>query len=557
MTIPESATTSGDAPAPALVPAGTSRLRQLTVQSWVHLVLAAMAVLVFGSAAVGASLLEHSTAVSDEMVDQISPARTAIGRLQSGMIDQETGVRGYLLTGEQQFLEPYNDGKIAEAVEAERIADLVPDRPTVLRDLAIVRAAVADWRRDYAEPIIADGIATPGDKTRIEAGKRAFDEVRALFVTQNSHIDEIRLDTRAELAQTETRQDWAFIGMLIAFLLTGLAMAIVLRRTVGRPLDQLRAASRQVASGDFRHRLPAHGPADIREVATDMEAMREQIVAALEASRLQEATLSRQTADLDTQAEELRRSNAELEQFAYVASHDLQEPLRKVASFCQLIEKRYGDQLDERGVQYIAFAVDGAKRMQVLINDLLTFSRVGRLNDARVPVDLGRALDTAVGNLAASVEESEARIERPDELPEVIGDPTLLAMLWQNLLGNAIKFRAPGRPPVVTIECEADQETDAWRFCVTDNGIGIPAEFADKVFVIFQRLHARDAYSGTGIGLAMCKKIVEHHRGRIWIDTEHTDGSRICFTLPASSPSGSDRDDVPDESAAALEGSSA
>ena len=178
--------------------------------------------------------------------------------------------------------------------------------------------------------------------------------------------------------------------------------------------------------------------------------------------------------------------------------------------------------------------MDGAKRMQVLINDLLTFSRVGRLHDARVTVALGRAMAPVATWPPPS--RSPARIERPDELPEVIGDPTLLAMLWQNLLGNAIKFRAPGRPPVVTIESRRIRRPTPGGSALTDNGIGIPAEFADKVFVIFQRLHARDTYSGTGIGLAMCKKIVKHHRGRIWIDTEHTDGSRICFTLPASSP---------------------
>ncbi len=175
--------------------------------------------------------------------------------------------------------------------------------------------------------------------------------------------------------------------------------------------------------------------------------MRQRIVDELEASRA--------AADaLDAQAEELRRSNAELEQFAYVASHDLQEPLRKVASFCQLLEKRYGDKLDERGTEYIAFAVDGAKRMQVLINDLLTFSRVGRLNATETDVDLDAALDAALANLATAVEESGAVIERPPAgLPTIKGDPTLLAMMWQNLIGNAVKFRRDGVAPRIVIDC--------------------------------------------------------------------------------------------------------
>src|SRR5690606_28417330 len=200
-----------------------------------------------------------------------------------------------------------------------------------------------------------------------------------------------------------------------------------------------------------------------------------------------------------------------------------QEPLRKIATFCQLLEKRYADVLDERGKQYIHFAVDGATRMQGLINDLLSYSRVGRVYDARRPVDLEVKLDKALENLAAGIEESGATIERPQRLPEITGDPMLLTMLWQNLVGNAIKFRHPERPLVIRIECEQVEEHE-WRFCVTDNGIGVDPEFADKIFIIFQRLHSREAYGGTGIGLAMCKKIVETHGGRIWLDTSYTDG---------------------------------
>jgi light-regulated signal transduction histidine kinase (bacteriophytochrome) len=243
---------------------------------------------------------------------------------------------------------------------------------------------------------------------------------------------------------------------------------------------------------------------------------------------------------LDEQTGELRRSNAELEQFAYVASHDLQEPLRKVASFCQLLEKRYADQLDERGVEYIGFAVDGAKRMQVLINDLLTFSRVGRSSTTKdVDVDLDAALDAALGNLTTAIEESGAEIARPTTLPRVAGDPTLLTMLWQNLIGNSVKFHRDGVEPRIIVECEpgAGEHDGEWLFSLQDNGIGIAEDFADKVFVIFQRLHGRDEYSGTGIGLALCKKIVEYHGGTIWIDTSFSDGTRIRFTLPVNEPS--------------------
>ena len=197
--------------------------------------------------------------------------------------------------------------------------------------------------------------------------------------------------------------------------------------------------------------------------------------------------------------------------------------------------------LDERGVEYIGFAVDGAKRMQVLINDLLTFSRVGRLNVTHATVDLDTTFDIALGNLAAAIEESGAQIARPDgPLPQVTGDATLITMLWQNLIGNAVKFRREDRVPRVVIDCErgTGDHDGQWMFSVADNGIGVAPEFADKVFVIFQRLHGRDAYTGTGIGLALCKKIVELHGGTHQLSTPAiTSGTRFWFTLPITAAS--------------------
>jgi light-regulated signal transduction histidine kinase (bacteriophytochrome) len=256
--------------------------------------------------------------------------------------------------------------------------------------------------------------------------------------------------------------------------------------------------------------------------------MRHRIMEELDASREQEQRLTELAAGLDAQALELRRSNAELEQFAYVASHDLQEPLRKVASFCQMLERRYAGQLDERADQYIHFAVDGARRMQDLINDLLAFSRVGRIAHLDEPVDLNAQLARAEANLAARVEETGATIES-DELPTVVGDPGLLALVFQNLVGNAIKFHGDD-PPVVRIGARRDG--DGWEIEVADNGIGIDPEYAERIFVIFQRLHTRVTYEGTGIGLAMCRKIVEYHGGRIWLDTDAHPGTTFRFTLP-------------------------
>jgi hypothetical protein len=233
---------------------------------------------------------------------------------------------------------------------------------------------------------------------------------------------------------------------------------------------------------------------------------------------------------------ELERSNAELEQFAYVASHDLQEPLRKITSFCQLIEQRYGDQLDERGKQYIDFAVDGAKRMQQLILDLLAFSRVGRTTAGFAPVDLGAAARTAARDLDETIRERGAVVEIGD-LPTTLGDASLLTALFQNLISNAIKFN---QSPVPTVSITARPVNGGSELACADNGIGIEPQHAARVFMIFQRLHGRDVYDGTGIGLALSQKIVTYHGGSIWIDPDVTTGTTVRWTLPTTPPGASD-----------------
>ncbi|WP_425577095.1 sensor histidine kinase [Streptomyces enissocaesilis] len=532
--------------------AGPEPSRRLTVQGWFLLALAVMGAMTVVAAGVGAAVLSRTTEAADHLVDDIAPARAEALQLQAALLDQETGVRGYLLTGDEALLEPYRRGLTAETRARERLAELTRRSPRQTADLRAVDRAARTWREDFAAPAVAGERETGDDAAAsVAGGKRPFDVVRERLEAQQTRLEQDQTRARAALEAARSERDRALYAVIVAFLLTGVALAALLHFTVVRPLAAVRTAARRVAGGDFDHHIPARGPADLRAVARAVEAMRLRVVTELITSKSSEAALTRQAADLDAHAVELRRSNEELEQFAYVASHDLQEPLRKVASFCQLLEKRYGDQLDERGTQYIAFAVDGAKRMQILINDLLTFSRVGRLNDAQEAVALDTVVDRAVRNLAAAVEETDARVDRPQELPEVTGDPTLLTMLWQNLIGNAVKFRAPERTPHVEITVDRAEEPGFWQFAVADNGIGIPAEFADKVFVIFQRLHARDTYAGTGIGLSLCKKIVEHSGGRIWIDTTRTEGSRLVFTLPdaasqtASEPSAEGSQEAP------------
>lgn len=226
--------------------------------------------------------------------------------------------------------------------------------------------------------------------------------------------------------------------------------------------------------------------------------------------------------------EDLKRSNTELQQFAYIASHDLQEPLRMVSSFMQLIEQRYKGKLDKDADEFIQYAVEGSVRMQRMINDLLAYSRIGTKGKPFGPVDCNKILADVRANLKLSIEESGASITA-DPLPVVNGDASQLVQVFQNLLSNAIKFRGD-KTPVITIQVEPHEQE--WQFSVRDNGIGLEPDYAEKIFVIFKRLHTAAQYPGSGIGLTICKKIIERHNGRIWVESQPGHGSVFYFTLP-------------------------
>ena len=454
---------------------------------------------------------------------EIDPAVKEATLLSSALLNQETGVRGYVIGREPDLLDPYLQGRREEAAAMSALAGLLDDpRLDLDQDLAAIRASAGRWQREYAEPTIAAVRAGRPPPSDAEDGKRLFDDVRVALAALQADLDSAATASRDDLRSAAATLQW-FFGLVAAGLLALLVvLALGVRRVVTRPISALAAEVRRVADGDFESQVRATGPREVVELGGDVEAMRRQIVAELAALR---AAAER----LDQQAQDLERSNAELEQFAYVASHDLQEPLRKVASFSQLLERRYKGQLDERADQYIAFAVDGAKRMQVLINDLLAFSRVGRLTREHAEVDAGELVDQALTNLSLVIEETGAEVTVDDGMPVVSGDVSLLTAVFQNLIGNAVKFRGEQPPRVHVGVRDAGEE---WEFSVADNGIGIEPEYADRIFVIFQRLHAKDAYPGTGIGLALSRKIVEYHGGRIWLDADVTSGTTFRFTLP-------------------------
>jgi signal transduction histidine kinase len=332
-------------------------------------------------------------------------------------------------------------------------------------------------------------------------------------------------------------QNLIFLGIVSVLAMAAAWIAgdvFVLRRIRG-----LVTAAKRMRMGDLSARSGVeHGPGEINQLAQsfdEMAATLEQRVGELQRA---EAELKAFNEELERRVVErtleLKRSNEDLEQFAYVASHDLQEPLRMITNYLQLLRQRYKDSLDPSAHEFIGFALDGSKRMHQLIHDLLAYSRVGTHGKEFVPTDCGQALADALANLAIAIEDAKVEITH-DSLPAVLGDEVQLTQLFQNLVGNAVKFRSDAPP---RIHVGVQRKGNEWEFTVRDNGIGIAEQDFQRIFVVFQRLHGREKYPGTGIGLSVCKKIVERHGGRIWVESKPGKGTTFHFTMPAISKGG-------------------
>lgn len=340
-----------------------------------------------------------------------------------------------------------------------------------------------------------------------ESLKIALDEL-------NLNIQKLVMDSAADAKRIQSTAvtGMSFISLVALFL--GLFLALVITHKITDPLNQAVEVANQIAQGNKEVVVPHTKQSEISRL---LEAMREMLTS-IKSSEIA----------LENRATELSRSNAELEQFAYVASHDLQEPLRMVSSFTQLLKRKYGDKLDSTAEEYIDFAVDGVNRMQNLINDLLSYSRINKTKLSSEPVDLNEVITELIETFGDRIPELGAKINYAS-LPTIQGYRLHFKQLFQNLISNALKFHGDN-PPVINIE--AKLENEKWVFSVSDNGLGIRPEFKEKIFNIFQRLHTRDEYPGTGIGLAICKKLVEQYGGKIWVESELHKGSTFYFTLP-------------------------
>jgi len=319
-----------------------------------------------------------------------------------------------------------------------------------------------------------------------------------------------------KLAMEPVKKVFFYIGVWIVFSTIVLITAWVAGSLFAlNKINRLVNVTKELSTGNLSIRTGIRsGRGDLGQLARAFDSMAE--------------ALQERDRELEAQTEELERSNEELEQFAYIASHDLQEPLRMISSYTQLLAKRYKDQLDNDANEFINYAVDGANRMQVLINDLLSYSRVGTKGEEFSHVDLNSVLEAVKANLKGVIEETGAVIKY-SKLPTVMADNSQMIQLFQNLIGNAVKFRREGVTP--EIEITSKKEGNLFRFVVKDNGIGIDKKYLDRIFVIFQRLHTKEEFPGTGIGLAICKKIVERHGGEISVESAEGKGSDFNFTL--------------------------
>jgi len=367
---------------------------------------------------------------------------------------------------------------------------------------------------------------------------KIFGELEALRAfNQEDVIKKIR-----KLEEAENKSREIALVMTASSLLLGIMLSLWITRSITAPIYEMKKKTKEIASGIFKDNLKIQSPPEIRDLACAFNSMINSLSEARGQLRDREAELYEangrltiEIAEVKKTREELRqltaeleRSNTDLQQFAYAASHDLQEPLRVIAGFTNLLERRYRGKLDEKADDYIGYIIDGVSRMSMLIKDLLDYARVDTQGRTFELTDCNTALGEALSNLQRIIEESGARIFH-DSLPVIKADGVQLASLFQNLIGNAIKFRGDNLPE---IHISAVRNGNEQVFFVRDNGIGIEDQYAGRIFDVFGRLHARDEYEGSGIGLAICKRIVERHGGKIWVESEPGMGSTFYFTIP-------------------------
>jgi signal transduction histidine kinase len=317
------------------------------------------------------------------------------------------------------------------------------------------------------------------------------------------------------------------VGIVLVFMIS-IIMSIRLSKSITLPLKKLSNIALKISNGDSSVRADVGIDDEVGRLADSFNHMTENLAGYQAALSENVTILMEQKKTLQEAKRSLNRSNKELEEFAYVASHDLQEPLRMIASYTELLKEDYVEKFDDRAKEFMHYIVDGAERMQRLIKDLLQLSRVGTRGKPFEKFDTKKALEDALTNLEVRIKENQATVKY-HEMPVICGDVSQITQLFQNLVGNAIKFHGEKKPQIYI---QAQKQETEWLFILKDNGIGMERKYFERIFTMFQRLHSRAEYEGTGIGLTVCKKIVERHGGRIWVESKQGSGSTFYFTIP-------------------------
>lgn len=467
---------------------------------------------------------------SARLVDHGDRVLSASNRLQRYVIDVETGMRGYAATGKTVFLEPADAALRDMPGTLAQIDGLLREEPEQSRRVELIEGQIRAYTDDWIRRVLLATSNDPAGGRRMIAtgeGKHQTDAIRAAFREFDSVEGRRVMDRQAEAKSASRRATIMAAGGLVAALLLVIAFAGYLGRVVLAPIRRVEAGARLIAAGDLTARAPVSAPGEIGELGASFNTMA--------------AALQNQRARLEQANEKLHASNRELEQFASVASHDLQEPLRKVRAFGDRLARTCGEEVGDEGRDYIRRMNGAAERMQRLIDDLLTFSRISKAEAVRDAVDLEEVAREVLGDLEARLEQTGGRVE-VGTLPTVEANRLHMQQLLQNLIGNALKFHRPGEPPVVRVHGATRRNgRELASVVVEDNGIGFDEQHAERIFSVFQRLHGRGEYEGTGIGLALCRKIAEQHGGTITAASAPGSGSTFIVTLPTGAePEGED-----------------
>jgi len=440
-------------------------------------------------------------------------AVTAGTELETSLVNLENGLRGYVASGRERLLEPFEQARRAYPAQVRRLTELVADEPAQQAAVMRLKREIDDYVNLWILPVLGvarDRLEVARSAISTGAGRERLDALRAGFA-------DLFARERAAAADRERRaEDQSALAIALGIggvglvLLFAVGLWLYLRRAILRPVLAVADATQTVAAGDLTAHVPAEREDELGTLARAFNSM---------------------TTSLKESHDELERSNHELEQFAQVTSHDLQGPLATVAMYAALLERRVAASGDGDAAELVAGISSSTEHMRSLIRDLLHYSRVGRGGEVElVPVEGDDLLATALDNLAGPISERGAEVVA-EALPSVRGDRRQLCQVFQNLIANAVKFSDEATPRV---EISAHPDGQMCRFSVRDNGIGIDPAHAERIFEPFKRLHGDEHYEGTGIGLAICQRIVDHHGGRIWAESEPGAGSTFHFTVPAA-----------------------